>query len=64
MQLWYSYKCLKAFDMLSQEFPNYSRGFLRNSRKYGLESLRKAPTEAILHKVSGPSSDNWTYTYN
>ena len=40
------------------------RGFLRNSRKYGLGSLRKTPTEGTQLIGLGPSWNNWTQTYN
>ena len=35
------------------------RGFLRNSFKYGLGSLRKIPTEGTSLQVQVPQADNW-----
>ena len=40
------------------------RGFLRNSLKNRLESLRKTPTDGITPIVPGSLCDNWTQSYS
>ena len=37
------------------------RGFLRNSHKYGLGSLRKTPTEGTSHIDPGPISEQLAF---
>ena len=40
------------------------RGFLRNSRKYGIGSLRKTLTEGTLPQAQVSYADNWLYLCN
>ena len=42
--------------------PGVFRCFLQNSRKYGLGSLRKTPTEGIHLQSQASRADNRTYT--
>ena len=46
----------KPWSCLSTQLFGDFRGFLGNSRKYGLGSLRKAPTEDIPTTGPGPTS--------
>ena len=49
---------------LSTQLFGVFRGFLRNSRRCELGSLRKTATDDIPPIVPRPSCDNWTYFYN
>ena len=51
----------KPLSRLSTQPFGVLRGFLRNSRKYGLGSLRKTPTEGTSLV---PQADNQPSTYN
>ena len=52
------------FFFSSPKYKYFFRGFLWNSHKYGLGSLRKTSTEDILPMIPGPLCDNWTSAHS